>query len=114
MNNLRNRVTLIGRLGKDPETTEFATGKSVTRFSLATSDNYTNAEGKKIENTQWHSVAMFGKSGEIAQKYLVKGREVAVEGKLEYQSFEDKEGVSRNKTEVIANDLVMLGGKKPD
>ncbi len=110
MNNLRNRVQLIGRLGNDPEVKTFDNGQMV-RISLATSEKYRNKRGEEIEDTQWHNVIAWGKTAEIAEKYLKKGQEVVITGKLETRQFEDKDGVRRYVTQVVCNELVMLGKK---
>lgn len=112
MQNLRNRVQLIGRLGQDPETRTLTSGKTMTTFSIATSDSYRNANGDKVEDTQWHNIVAWGKVGEIASEYLTKGQEVAVEGKLTHRSYETKEGDKRYVTEINLNEMLMLGGKK--
>lgn len=111
MNSLRNRVTLIGHLGQDPEMTKFDSGKVLTRMRMATSDSYKDAKGEKVEDTQWHDIKVWGKSGETAAKYLKKGSEVAIEGRINHSQFEDKEGNKRTKTEIVATEFVMLGGK---
>lgn len=112
MQNLRNRVQLIGRLGQNPETRTLTSGKTMTTFSIATSDSYRNANGDKVEDTQWHNIIAWGKVGEIAGEYLTKGQEVAVEGKLTHRSYETKEGDKRYITEINLNEMLMLGGKK--
>lgn len=112
MQNLRNRVQLIGRLGQNPETRTLTSGKTMTTFSIATSDSYRNANGDKVEDTQWHNIVAWGKVGEIAGEYLTKGQEVAVEGKLTHRSYESKEGDKRYVTEINLNEMLMLGGKK--
>lgn len=112
MQNLRNRVQLIGRLGQNPETRTLTSGKTMTTFSIATSDSYRNANGEKVEETQWHNIVAWGKVGEIAGEYLTKGQEVAVEGKLTHRSYETKEGDKRYVTEINLNEMLMLGGKK--
>jgi single-strand DNA-binding protein len=112
MQNLRNRVQLIGNLGMDPEFKEFDGGKvKLAKFSLATSDTYKNGEGKKITETQWHNVVAWGNSAEIAEKYLKKGKEVAIEGRLIHRSYEDKDGVKKYVTEVVVNEILLLGSK---
>jgi single-strand DNA-binding protein len=111
MNTLRNKVQLIGNLGQDPEIRTFDNGRAVARFSLATTDSYRDAEGKKITETQWHNLIAWGNLAKIIQKYLIKGSEVAVEGKLTHRSFEDKEGKKRYYTEVVLTDMVMLRNK---
>ena len=111
MNNLRNKVQLIGNLGNNPEIKIFDSGKKKVKLSLATSDNYKNANGDKVEQTQWHTIVGWGKTAEIAEKYLKKGSEIAIEGKLQYRSYEDKNGEKRYFTEIMLNELMMLGRK---
>lgn len=111
MNNLRNKVQLIGHLGADPETKTFDSGKKMVKLSLATSDSYKNASGEKIEQTQWHNIIAWGKTADIAEKYLQKGNEIAVDGKIQYRSYEDKNGEKRYITEITVNELLMLGKK---
>jgi single-strand DNA-binding protein len=110
MRSLRNSVQLIGRLGKDPEVKEFGDKKKAS-FSIATSDSYKNQKGEKIEDTQWHNVVLWGKLAEVADKYLKKGQEVALEGKLVHRNYETENGEKRYFTEINVNDLVMLGSK---
>jgi single-strand DNA-binding protein len=111
MNTLRNKVQLIGNLGQDPEIRKFDNGKAVARFSLATTDSYRDAEGKKITETQWHHLVAWGNLAKIVEKYLIKGSEVAVEGKLTHRSYDDKDGKKRYYTEVVMSDMVMLRAK---
>ncbi|MFH2095028.1 MAG: single-stranded DNA-binding protein [Bacteroidota bacterium] len=111
MKNLRNRVNLIGNLGMDPEVRD-VNGKKLARVALATSDSYKNAEGKKIVNTQWHNLVAWGTTATIFEKYLKKGKEVAVEGRLINRSYEDKEGNKKYVTEIHVEELLMLGAKK--
>lgn len=108
MKNLRNSVQLIGHLGKDPETRTFDSGRKVTSISLATSDTYKNQKGEKVTDTQWHNVVLWGKLAEIAAKYLRKGEEVCIEGKLVHRVYETAGGEKRYFTEISANDLLML------
>ena len=110
MKTLRNSVQLIGRLGKDPEVKLFGEKKKAA-FSIATSDSYKNAKGEKVEDTQWHNLVIWGKLADVAGKYLKKGSEVAVEGKLVHRVFETDKGEKRYFTEINVNDFVMLGGK---
>nr|WP_298792169.1 single-stranded DNA-binding protein [uncultured Allomuricauda sp.] len=109
MNSLRNRVQLIGNLGNDPETVTLENGNKLTKFSIATNESYKNAQGEKVTDTQWHNVVAWGKVAEIAENYLVKGKEVAVEGKLVSRSYESKEGEKRYITEIKCNELLLLG-----
>lgn len=110
MKSLRNSVTLIGRLGKDPEIKVFDKSKKAT-FSIATTDNYKNAKGEKVEDTQWHNVVIWGKLADVASKYLKKGKEVCVEGKLVHRAWDTGKGEKKYFTEVAVNDMLMLGGK---
>ncbi|HOI87499.1 MAG TPA: single-stranded DNA-binding protein [Lentimicrobium sp.] len=112
MNSLKNRVQLIGNLGADPEVRAFDNGKKFARFSLATNDEYTDKEGQKIKQTQWHQLVVWGKLAETCQKYLSKGKEIAVEGKLTYRSWNDKDGKTHNITEVVVNELLMMGPRE--
>ena len=112
MNALRNKVQLIGNLGNDPEVITLDSGKKLAKFSIATNESYKNAKGEKVTDTQWHNVIAWNKTAEIVEKYLVKGNEVAVEGKLTSRSYEDKEGVKKYITEIVVNELLMLGGKQ--
>ena len=112
MNALRNRVQLIGNLGMDPEVKSFDKDKKMARISIATNEVYYNAKGEKVQDTQWHNIVMWGKTAEIAEKYLKKGQEIAVEGKLVNRSWETKEGDKRYATEVVVSELVMLGKKE--
>lgn len=111
MNNLRNRVQLIGNLGADPEIKVFESGKKKVKLALATSDSYRNANGDKVEQTQWHNIIAWGKTADVAEKYLKKGSEIAIDGKIQYRSFEDNNSEKRYITEIIVNELVMLGKK---
>lgn len=112
MNNLRNKVQLIGHLGADPEIKIFDSGKKNAKLSLATSENYKSANGEKKEQTQWHNVIAWGKTADIAEKYLHKGSEVAIEGRLSYRSYDDKNGETKYITEITINELMMLGKKQ--
>ena len=111
MNTLRNKVQLIGNLGQNPEVKELNGGKKVAKFSLATNATYRNKAGEKVTDTQWHNLVAWGKTADIIEKYLKKGSEVAVEGKLLNRNYTDKEGVKRYVTEVQVSELLMLGGK---
>ena len=107
---LRNKITLIGRTGKEVEIVKFENGK-IAKVSLATTDHYTNALGEKVEETQWHNLVANGKLADIMEKHVEKGKEIAVEGKVVYRNFEDKEGVKRFVTDIRIDQLVMLGSK---
>jgi single-strand DNA-binding protein len=110
MNSLRNRVQLIGNLGMDPEVKTYGDGKKMVRFSIATTDSYKNNDGKKITETQWHNIVIWGGAlAEVAEKFLVKGKEVAVEGKLVHRNYEDKDGNKRYVTDIVVNELLLLG-----
>ncbi len=92
MNTLRNKVQLIGNLGNNPEIIELESGKKLAKFSIATNETYKNVQGEKITDTQWHNVVAWNKTAEIAEKYLEKGKEIAIEGKLTSRSYDDKDG----------------------
>lgn len=111
MSNLRNKVQLIGHLGNDPEIINLESGKKIAKFTIATNESYKNEKGEKVEDTQWHNIVAWNKTAEIVEKYLKKGKEVVVEGKLTSRSYDDKEGNKRYVTEVVVNELLMLGGK---
>ncbi|HEX7368006.1 MAG TPA: single-stranded DNA-binding protein [Pelobium sp.] len=111
MSNLRNSVRLIGFLGNAPEVKEISKTKKLAKVSIATNDSYKNDKGEKVEETQWHNLLMWNKQADIAEKYLTKGSEVAIEGKLVTNSYTDKEGIKRYFTEIIVNEIVLLGKK---
>jgi len=109
MNTLRNKVQLIGNLGNDPEIINLESGKTLAKFAIATNESYKNAQGEKVTDTQWHNIVAWGKTAEIVEKYVGKGKEVAIEGKLTTRSWEDKDGMKRYTTEVVCSELLMLG-----
>ena len=111
MSTLRNKVQLIGNLGNDPEIITMDSGKKLAKFSIATNETYKNQQGDRVTDTQWHNVVAWGKTAEIIEEYVTKGKEVAVEGKLTSRSYDDKEGNKRYTTEVVCNELLMLGSK---
>lgn len=111
MNALRNKVTLIGNLGMDPEIKTFDGEKKYAKFSLATNESYKNAKGEQITETQWHRLIAWGKLAGVVEKLLKKGMEIAIEGKLINKNYTDKDGVKRYITEVQINDLLLLGKK---
>lgn len=108
MNALRNRVQLIGRLGQDPEIRTLESGKKVAHFNLATNESYKNADGAKVDETTWHSIVAWNGLAELTSKFLAKGREVCIEGRINYRSYTDKNGNQKNVTEIVATDLVLL------
>jgi single-strand DNA-binding protein len=108
MNNLRNRVMLIGNLGQDPEIKTLESGKKVAHFTIATNDAYKNTDGQKIEETTWHNIVAWNGLAERAARFLKKGREVAVDGRLVYRSYEDKKGVTKYTTEIVLNEILLL------
>ncbi len=114
MINLRNRVQLIGNLGNDPEIKELDNGKKVARFSIATNDSYKNAEGEKITSTQWHNIVAWDTNASIAERFLKKGREVAIEGRLTHRSYDDREGTTKYITEIIVNEILLLNNGTRD
>jgi single-strand DNA-binding protein len=109
MNALKNKVQLIGHVGQDPEIKNLEGGKKLATISIATNEVYINDKGEKVEQTEWHRVIAWGKVAEIIEKYVVKGKEIAIEGKLAHKSYEDKNGEKRYFTEIIANELLLMG-----
>ncbi|MEQ1798570.1 MAG: single-stranded DNA-binding protein [Lacibacter sp.] len=108
---LKNKVQLIGNLGNAPEVRTLDGGKKMAKFSIATNETYRNAKGEKVTETQWHNMIAWGKVAEIAEKYLTKGKEVVVEGKLVNRNYTDKDGNKKYSTEVQVNELLLLGEK---
>ncbi|GHC43291.1 single-stranded DNA-binding protein [Ulvibacter litoralis] len=111
MSTLKNKVQLIGNLGNDPEIITLDSGNKLAKFNIATNETYKNKQGERVTDTQWHNVVAWGKTADIIEAYVTKGKEVAVEGKLTSRSYEDKEGQKRFITEVVCNEILMLGGK---
>ncbi|MDC7994827.1 single-stranded DNA-binding protein [Altibacter sp. HG106] len=109
MNALRNKVQLIGNLGNDPEIITLDSGKKLAKFSLATNESYKNQQGERVTDTQWHNVVAWGKTADIVESYVTKGKEIAIEGKLTHRSYDDKDGVKRYTTEVVCSELLLLG-----
>src|SRR5882757_459440 len=105
-----NKVILVGHLGKDPEARTLEGGVSVVSFPLATSETF-NKDGRKVEQTEWHNIVMWRGLADVAAKFLQKGKLVYIEGKLRTRSFEDKEGIKKYTTEVVAENFTMLGRK---
>ena len=106
-----NKVILVGNLGKDPEVRYLDNGVAVANFSLATTENYKNKEGERVSQTEWHNIVLWRGLAEVAEKYLKKGASIYVEGKIKTRKWEDKEGVTRYTTEILGDNMTMLGGK---
>ena len=109
MNALKNKVQLIGRLGQDPEIVTFNDGNKMAKFSLATDDSYKDKNGNKVERAYWHNIVVKNGLVKVVEDYVTKGQEIAIEGKLTNRVWEDKDGNNRYVTEVICNELLMLG-----
>lgn len=114
MGNIRNQVRLIGNLGRDPEYREISNGRKMTRFSLATNEYYVGDQGEKLAETQWHQVVAWGKLAEICERLLHKGSEVVLDGRLNTRSYNDKDGVRRSYTEVVALEMAVMDRKPVD
>ena len=112
MKNLINNVQLIGNLGMNPEVKTLESGSTVAKFSIATSDRYKNNKGEQVEDTTWHNVVAWGKTAEIAEKYLKKGSQVAVDVKFTNRSYEAKDKTKRYVTEILVNEILLLGAKE--
>ena len=108
---LKNKVQLIGNLGSNPEIKTLDGGKKFAKFNVATNESYRNANGDKVTETQWHNLIAWGKIAEILEKYVTKGSEIAVEGKLTYRTYNDKDGNKKYFTEIQVNELLLLGTK---
>lgn len=106
-----NKVILVGNLGKDPEVRHLENGRAVANFSLATSETYKNKQGERVTNTEWHNIVLWSPIAEIAEKFLKKGNQVYIEGKLTSRSWDDQDGNKRYTTEVVGNNLTLLGTK---
>jgi single-strand DNA-binding protein len=106
-----NKAILIGRLGKDPEVRYTPDGTMVTNFNLATDEQWKDKNGEKVQKTEWHRIVTFGKLAEICGNYLVKGKMVFIEGKIQTRAWDDKDGVKRYTTEIVANNMQMLDSK---
>ena len=106
-----NKVILVGNLGKDPEVRYLDNGVAVANFSVATTENYKNKEGQRVSQTEWHNIVLWRGLAEVAEKYLVKGSSVYLEGKIKTRKWEDKEGVTRYSTEILGENMTMLGRK---
>jgi single-strand DNA-binding protein len=111
MSKFRNHVQLIGNIGEDPKITNLDSGKKVARFQMATNERYKNAKGETVQNTDWHTIVAWGRTAEIVEQFGAKGREVGITGKLKSRHFETKEGTMRYVTEVVANEILLLGSR---
>lgn len=109
MNAMKNTVQLIGYVGQEPEIKTFDGGKKLANLTIATNDSYKNDKGEKVEQTEWHKVVAWGKTADIIEKYVTKGKEIAIEGKLTHRSYDDKNGEKRYITEVVVNEVLLLG-----
>ena len=108
MNTIRNRVQLLGHVGQDPEISILEDGKKLAKFSMATNEQYTNAQGEKVEKTYWHRIIFWNKSAEIVEQHVAKGTRLAIEGKLTTHSWEDESGVKNYRTEIVGRELILL------
>jgi single-strand DNA-binding protein len=109
MNAMKNRVQLIGNVGNQPEIKIFDGGKKLANLSIATNESYTNDKGEKITDTQWHRITAWGKTAEIIEKYVTKGKEIAVVGKLSYKTYDDKNGIKQYATEITVSEIQLFG-----
>jgi single-strand DNA-binding protein len=109
-----NKVMLIGNLGKDPEVRAIPSGVKVANFPIATSESYTGKDGNRVEKTEWHNIVMWRGLAEVAEKYLKKGNQVFIEGKLQTRSWDKADGTKAYMTEILADNMTMLGGRKSE
>jgi single-strand DNA-binding protein len=105
---MKNKVQLIGHVGQEPEV-KTVNNKKVATLTIATNDFYYNEKGDKVEQTEWHRITAWGKTAEVIEKYVTKGKEIAVEGKLTHRSYDDKDGIKRYVTEILVLELLLLG-----
>jgi single-strand DNA-binding protein len=106
-----NKVILVGNLGKDPEVRYLDNGVAVANFSLATTENYKNKQGERVSQTEWHNIVLWRGLAEVAEKFLKKGSSIYIEGKIKNRKWEDKDGNTRYNTEILADNMTMLGAK---
>lgn len=111
MSNLKNHLQLIGNVGNDPEILDLESGKKVAKFTMATNESYKNDRGEKVQSTEWHNIVAWGNLAGIIEKYVVKGKEVAIQGKLTSRSYETKSGEKRYITEIVVSEVLLLGVK---
>lgn len=109
-----NKVILVGNVGRDPEVRYLDNGVVIAKFPVATSETYTNKSGEKVTNTEWHNIVLWRKLAEVADKYIKKGSSLYIEGKIRSRSYEDKDGIKRYITEIIADNMQMLGKRQDD
>lgn len=107
-----NKVILIGNLGKDPEVRTLESGTKVANFPLATTESYKNKNGERVDTTEWHNIVLWRGLAEVAENYLKKGNQVFIEGRIRTRAWDDKEGNKRYTTEILADNMTMLGGRK--
>ena len=105
---MKNSVQLVGNVGQDPEIRNLEGGKKVVNFNIATSDSYKNEKGEKVEQTEWHRIVAWGNSAEIIEKYVVKGNQIGVVGKLTHRTYDDKDGIKRSITEVLVSEVLLM------
>ena len=108
MNSLRNKVQLIGNVGNDPETVELEGGSKLVKFSMATNETYKNNKGEKVTDTEWHNIVSWGRTAEFVENYVTKGKHIAIEGRLQTRSYQNKEEETRYATEVVAKEILFL------
>jgi single-strand DNA-binding protein len=111
LNAMKNRVQLIGHVGQDPEVKTVGNNRKVANLTLATNDHYYNDAGEKVEQTEWHRLTAWGKTAELIEKYVTKGKEIGIQGKLTHRSYEDKDGSKKYVTDVVVDELLLLGSK---
>lgn len=114
MNALRNKVLLIGNLGNDPEIKIMESGNKLARFSMATNETFRNQQGEKTTETQWHNIIAWGKTAELMEQWLQKGKQVMIDGKLHHRTYDDKDGARRYVTEIVVNEFLVLTPKGDD
>lgn len=105
---MKNRVQLIGHVGQDPEVKNLEGGKKLATISIATNDSYMDAKGQKVEQTEWHKAIAWGKTAEIIEKFVLKGKEIAIDGKLTNRTYDDANGIKRYVTEIVINEVLLL------
>ncbi len=106
-----NKVILLGNLGKDPEVRNLESGAKVATFSLATNRSYKAQDGKRVEETEWHNIVLWGALADLAEKFLAKGRQVYIEGRIRTRQWDDKEGIKRYTTEIVGENMTFVGGR---